>query len=348
MLKKLFLFSLVIMMGIAGFLGVKHAQAQQAGLNLTVSPTLMDLSVDPGAKITQTFRVRNNGSTPLTLHIQVDKLSPDSQNGQVLPLVAQKSDTFISWMQFDQTNYKANPGEWKDITFTINIPKDAAFGYYYALRIGQDSKDVKTTANTKILGEVIVPVLVNVKNPGAKADAQLVSFTPSSFINEYLPVSFQTTIKNTGNVHLKPHGNIFINAVGDKNLGILDINQGLGNVLPGGSRTFSSSWDDGFLVQEPIIEDGVAKLDKNNKPATHIVINWNKLTSFRIGKYTAHMLFVYDNGKRDVSVEATTTFWVFPWKVIIGLLVVIIGLIFIIRLWLKWYVKRQIKKYQKN
>jgi hypothetical protein len=43
-----------------------------------------------------------------------------------------------------------------------------------------------------------------------------------------------------------------------------------------------------FLVREPVIQDGQVKLDKNGKPVENLSINWNKLTSFRIGKYTAN------------------------------------------------------------
>jgi hypothetical protein len=40
---------------------------------------------------------------------------------------------------------------------------------------------------------------------------------------------------------------------------------------------------------------------------------------------------IYDNGQRDVPIEATVSFWVIPWRVIIAL--TIVGLFVLIGLW---------------
>ncbi|SRR5258708_38303110 len=128
-------------------------------------------------------------------------------------------------------------------------------------------------------------------------------------------------------------------------MAILDVNAVQGNILPGGTRTFTTSWDDGFFVQEPVMEDGNIKLDNNHKPITHLAIRWNNLTHFRIGKYTANLLLIYDNGKRDIPMETTTTFWVFPYTIIsIGTICLII-IILLIRLLITFYIKREMKKF---
>jgi hypothetical protein len=43
-----------------------------------------------------------------------------------------------------------------------------------------------------------------------------------------------------------------------------------------------------------------------------------------MGKYTAHMLLVYDNGERDIPIEAAVSFWIVPWRLIGGILLAII------------------------
>ncbi|HSW96473.1 MAG TPA: hypothetical protein VLF89_01470, partial [Candidatus Saccharimonadales bacterium] len=263
------------------------------------------------------------------------------------PIEATKDDEFLNWITFDQASISARPKEWTQVKFTLNIPKTAAFGYYYLIRIKQISTG-NTQKNTaaKVLGEVLVPILLEVKSEGAVASAKIIDFKPNSFINEYVPVNFVTQVKNTGNIHIKPRGNIFIHTAGENDTAILDVNATQRNILPGGTRTFTASWNDGFIVREPVMEDGEIQLDKNKQPITHLVINWNNLTHFRIGKYTANLLLVYDNGKRDVPLEATTTFWVFPYTMIgIGTISIIV-IILLIRFLIKLAIKRELKKYK--
>ncbi len=319
---------------------------EQKGISLTINPTILEVSDKPGNKIDGKFRIRNNFSKPLTLSLHVDKVDARGKDGRVIPATPDKGDTFISWLKFDQQTFTAAPQEWTDVKYTIDVPKDAAFGYYYAIHVSQDAKDVKEKTTATVLGEVTIPLLLQIQRDGAKREAKLIEFKADQFIYEYLPVKFLTTVENKGNVHLKPRGNIFIRGAGEKDLGIVEVNQGLGNVLPGSKRTFESVWNDGFLVQELVVEEETAKLDKNGKPQMHLKINWNKITDFRFGKYTAKLVLVYDDGKRDVALESATTFWVIPYTAIGITLAGLIIALLITRLILKAYVKQQIKKHQ--
>ena len=118
----------------------------------------------------------------------------------------------------------------------------------------------------------------------------------------------------------------------------------MANIIPQTNRNFTSSWADGFIVIEPVIEDGQVKTDANGKIIKKLIINWDKLTSFRIGKYTANLLLVYDNGTRDVPMEANLSFWVIPYKIIIFMTVVFIAGIILIRYLLKSYINREIRR----
>lgn len=324
-MKKLIYLS-ILLFAISYLLFAEIIQAQsQSGLNVTVSPTVIEVSDSPGSTIKGKFRLRNNSGEPLSLTIHVDKLNP-SEDGRVSPATARKEDAYISWLEFDKTSLNANSREWTDVSYTLNIPDDAAFGYYYAIRITQNTKVENT--NTTVLGEIIIPLLLEVKKDGAKREVKLLNFKVNNFINEYLPVSFTTTVENTGNIHSKPRGNIFIKGAGNKDLGVLEVNEGLGSVLPNSKRAFESSWTDGFLVHG---QDGVK-------------INWNKLTDFRFGKYTANLLLVYDSGERDIALESSTSFWVIPYTALAVILISLIILFFVIRFLIQMYIKNQISK----
>lgn len=348
MSKKILLVTTVII-GLTAIFGItKNQYAQgQTGLNLTISPTVLDLTANPGDTLKEKFRVRNNGSSPVDLVILVDKLDPHARNGEVVPIKPDPNDPSISWISFETATITAKPKEWIDIPFTIAVPKTASFGYYYAFRIGPGKASTQQNVpGTQLLGQIVLPVLLNVQANNAKAELKLISFTTNAFLNEYLPVTFQTTFTNSGNIHIKPSGTIFVR-LSDGTSTALDVNPGSGTILPGGKRTYETNWTDGFLVQQVILEDGSPKLDKNGKPMYQLTINWDRLTHFRIGKYTATLLAVYDNGQKDEPLEATTTFWVIPYTLIgvsvIGLIIVIV----ILRFLLRWYIAKELKKRQK-
>lgn len=305
----------------------------QQQLDLTTTPLFFEYSTEKGAKLTDKIRVRNNTAAPISLRVGLQRLAP-GQNSEATLSDPKPEDEFVSWVKLESQSINARPREWTDIPFTIDLPETAAFGYYFAFLLSQAPPE-KEEGTAKVVGGVAVPVLINVKAPGAIASGKLIEFKPKTFINEYLPVEFVVRVSNTGNVHIKPRGNIFVRGA-KEDLAILEVNQALGSVLPQGQRSFEGTWTDGFLVREPG-EDGKTKL----------TINWNKLTELRIGRYSANLLVVYDDGTRDVALEGTTSFWVIPYKILVGLIIGLVVLVLTARKLLQVYVAREVQKRQK-
>ena len=311
--------------------------------DVTVSPIYFDLSADPGTTLTSKIRLRNNTASPIPIKLGVERLSGDL-NGNY-NLKQDKNDSTLSWIRFDNNSIVVKPMEWTDIPFNIDVPKDAAYGYYWTITFAQDKNSPLAKNGVNLTGAAGVPVLLNVRKEGAKAEAKILNFSAGPLISEYLPVDFTVKVQNTGNVHIKPHGNIFISSGNNKNLAILDINPGLGSVIPNSARIFNASWDDGFITIEPkTTNDGQPLIDKNGKLVTTLSINWDKLTEFRIGRYTANLLLVFDNGKRDVPLESTITFWVLPYKALIIIVVALIIGFLVVRWLIRAYIRREVEK----
>ena len=217
---------------------------------------------------------------------------------------------------------------------TINVPKSAAFGYYYGVVFSRVGDDQAPGSNTNAInGGTAVLVLLDAQVPGAKRQLKLETFTTEHRLYEYLPSSFDVKFANVGNVHMVPHGNVFI-MKGKKEVGSLVLNDQLGNILPQSHRVYPTEWLDGFPHNEKIVEDGKVKLDEKQKPVTHLV--WSNggegakdlRPHLRFGKYTAHLFAVYDDGVRDVPMEATLEFWVIPWRFLLVVLLVILVTVF--------------------
>ena len=136
------------------------------------------------------------------------------------------------------------------------------------------------------------------------------------------------SLKNSGNVHVAPRGNIFLSRGSEKNIALLELNLSKGSILPDSTRIFETDWKDGFPVYEETIENGQVVLDETGVQTYHLTWDWQNASHLRFGKYTATMLLIYDDGTRDIPIEGVVSFWVMPWRLIVG--AVFIAIFFLI------------------
>jgi hypothetical protein len=298
----------------------------EGALVLQVSPLPINLEVDPGKSVSADLRVKQNGSAAARLKVTLMKFRAFGDEGKPELLDRQPGDDYFDWVKFDKPEFDAPPNVWQTVKMTINVPKSAAFGYYYAVAFSRVGDDVKRGNRTNsVAGAAATLVLLDARSPNAKRSLELVSFASVHRIYEFLPANFKITFKNTGNVHVVPHGDIFIMR-GNKQLGVVPINGVFGNILPDSNRIYAADWIEGFPVYEDVVQDGKVKLDKKGNHVRKLKWDWGQLTKLRIGRYTGHLFAVYDDGKRDVPIEAEVSFWVIPWR-FLAVLVVILALV---------------------
>jgi hypothetical protein len=227
---------------------------------------------------------------------------------------------------------------------TITLPKTAAFGYYYAVVFSRADAPPQTNGRQNILvGSTAVLVLIDVDAPGAHRTANIKSFTVNKHFFEFMPADFAIKIHNSGNVHLVPTGNVFIKR-GSKTVATLHVNAPAGNVLPKSNRIFTTSWDDGFPVYTTREAGNQVVLDSDGKAVKYLKWDFSKGSKLRIGHYTAHALLAYDDGKIDVPLEATVSFWVIPWRLILlGIAIPVVPAL-AVYLFTNWRFKRRLNK----
>ncbi len=338
--KKLLFLPLIISF-VFVTLFAKNAFAQESNYDVTVSPVFFDLSTNPGGKVTDRIRVRNNTSSPIPVKVEINRLTGD-ENGE-LTFNKENGDNSLNWIKLSDSTVTLQPLEFTNIPFEIEVPSDASYGYYYTINLTQ-VKDAADSTGTAISGAAAIPVLLTVRRDGAKAEIKVKDFKVNSFVNESLPVDFEVELENSGNIHVRPRGNIFISGMGKENITSIDINPNGAAIIPNTVRTFLASWTDGFIVREQVVEDGQPKVDENGKPVTHIKINWNKATDIRFGKYTANIIVVYDDGTRDVPLEASKSFWIIPYKALIVAIIAVVIVVLIFRFIIKRYINREVRK----
>jgi hypothetical protein len=299
-----------------------HAQSVTDGISLQISPLPIELNTKPGTSTSTDLRVRNVGSKTEKLQVRLLAVSEDD-NGQVHLTNPTSTDEWVKWVSFDRQVFDAPSNQWQTVKMKVDVPKSAAFGYYFAVEYLRASDVAPQPGKAVAHGAVATFILLNADAKGAKREAQIVGFSADKKSYEFLPASFSVKVHSSGNVHVAPYGNIFITK-GSKQVGSVDVNANRGNILPKGSRFFESSWSDGFPVyQIKNGPDGQPILNKKGQPARSLKWDFSHANRLRFGHYTAHLVMVYDNGQRDVPMEASLSFWVIPWRLIGGVVAIL-------------------------
>ncbi len=266
--------------------------------------------------------MQNLGADTEHFKITLLKVSADDA-GNVRLIDPGPGDDWVKWVSFSKTHFDAPSHEWQTIKMTVRVPKDAAFGYYFAVAYSRENETIDPR-KPSLLGKVATLVLMDVYAPGAKKAADIGSFTLAHRVYEYLPADFEVKIQNIGNLTLIPHGDIFITRKGGtRDLASLEINKASGRVLPNSARIFAAEWADGFPHYAVKMKGGTPVTDKKGNLAKRLVWDFSQITKLRVGPYTASLLITYDDGTRDVPLESALTFWVIPWRLLLALVAII-------------------------
>lgn len=293
--------------------------------NITTSPISVDLHIRPGESETTTLQVQNNGPRTVDIKVEAATFTAKGSDGQAA-ISPKKDDPSLKWVSFSPSTVTAEPGVWKKVQMTVNVPKDASLGYYYAVLfkpVLTVDKSVKNT-NTYTPSNAIL-VLLDTSTGNERRQLQISSFTATKKVYEYLPATFKLDIYNSGNIFLAPRGAINISKDADfkSSIATLDFNTSGGRVLPQSHRTFTVVWRDGFPVFQDKTSNGQVVTTKKGVPIQQLKWDFGNTDTFRFGRYYARATVVYNNGTRDIPTYAVVSFWVIPWKIMLVVALII-------------------------
>lgn len=274
---------------------------------VTVSPPVKEIDAKPGDVVTDVIKMYNESNGPSNLTSVIQSFSASESEGGVPAFVpvGQSSD-LATWIKLDESNITLSPGEKKDVSFTINIPADAKAGGYYAGILWSSAASVTDGDEVGLIAETGTLILLKV-NGAMNEEGSILSFAADKSFYNYLPVNFSIRFEDEGDIHLKPTGMIEIrNCFGGK-VASIPVNEGLGNVLPNSVRKFNAVW------QKSEVSQGASEWQK-------------EMQNFAWGKYTANLILDYGSGGRRAT--ASLVFWVFPWRVNVLCLALLVIVIF--------------------
>lgn len=326
--RRILKFVVVGLLGLtaAVFFSYKALAAGQTPVSLTTSPVTLNLNVAPGSSRTQTVEVMNNGSQPLSINMELMTFGAYGTAGQAAITKIPTSSPDSSYITLTPTTFIAQPKVWSKVQVTIKLPTNASLGYYYAIVFQPVYTSSAAPNGAVIHGSNAVLALINTNSSNEVRQVSVASFSISHHIFSYLPANFSVNIRNSGNIYLAPHGDIFVgrNSSGTNPLATLVVNGGGGNVLPKSNRIFTASWSSGFPIYATKYKNGQPVVNGKGVPVQQLKWNFSNIDKFRFGEYYARLVMVYSNGNKTVLLNGTLSFWVIPWGVILPILLIII------------------------
>jgi hypothetical protein len=132
---------------------------------------------------------------------------------------------------------------------------------------------------------------------------------------ESAPIQFAERLKNTGNTHLQPAGQVTIKDMFGQKVATLNVNLPPRNVLPASIRKFDQSLDSSVIGDKMLF-----------------------------GRYTADLRIVYGDNHQELT--ANISFWVIPYRLIGIVIVLLVAAFFLMRTLIRRYNRRIISKSQ--
>lgn len=325
-MKKIFIIAFFIIFS----LGLSIITVANA---LTISPPVMEIDANPGEIIKKQIKIFVEVEAEGIYYPSVANFIARGEEGESGFLEQEKAEeakgySLANWIEIDKTPIGLKKNERAEISFIIKVPKDAEPGGHYGVIFlstqppALEKEQVAIGVTGKLGSLILVRVAGEIKEQG-----NLLEFNTADKKNSYnrLPIEFITRFENTGNVHLKPQGEIKISNIFGKTIAKVSVNEKGGNVLPESIRKFKSIWE----KKDTVFEKGkgfFAELKKEKD-------------NFAFGKYKAELILVgFDGGIKS--------FWIFPWRIVLVSLIVLIVLIIVLGVLIKLYNKRLIQKYQ--
>lgn len=314
---------LLVLFVFFGFWGRAHA--------LTLSPARIELSGDPGTTVTKSITLSNDEALTETYYVSYANFEAQGETGS--PLFVEPKSDLGTWMNTVQS-ITLKPNETKDISLSIAIPKDAyAGGHFAVVFFGNNPGGGQISVGAKTGTLVLLSVKGDVLEAGGLASFNTLG---NKFFYNSLPVDFQYRWKNDGNDRVKPVGNVTIHDMFYIPVDHVDANAVSGNILPNSTRLFDLEW-----IKE--------KADPKAIPATSFVsaffdkvgYQWK---NFAVGLYFAKLDLAY--GSNSSHSSKTAMFFVFPWQLLLCVLVGLTVIFFLVKKLLKRYNQHIIEKAQ--
>lgn len=331
MLKKV-IFSIFL----ATFFSIFFVKAANA---LTLIPPSLEVDLIKGQTYQTSVKLFNEEEKQLTLYSSTANFGAKDETGNPGFNFNAPIEGLSSWIQVDKGPFVIKAGERIEIPIKIITPANAEpGGQYSAVFFSENPPDKAQIAIGSKLGVLVLARVAGEVVEKGSIKEFMVDTTAGML--RRLPINFIIRYENTGNVHLRPTGNVLIKNMWGHEVANLEVNPEKGATLPKTIRRYDVTWEskNTFVAASGNPWQQFWKKYSNEKK------------NLAYGKYTAKLDLTAGVNDGVVSTSAIT-FWIFPWHIILVdgviLIAIIVLLILLIRQYNKWLIKRAMVLAQK-
>lgn len=282
----------------------------QSDLSIGVSPTSKTLKVKPGDTYSDEIVFWNLTQKAHTYTIYVKGFRQiENQPGTAIILTDEEDSTAIysasKWITVGSSTITLEPNKNTKLRYTINVPLDVTKGEYTAeIFLISESADTKQGSVTMTNLASGTPILLQVGDEFIE-NAELLRFVADKKSYEKVNINFLTQIKNLGDTHISPAGEIVIHNIFNQEVARIPFNRNKQSLLRDNIGNYVDNWSQsGYLSPSKVLAIGPMKAD--------IVVTYRSIAP------------------GFATLTSETTFWIIPWKILIAVAVVLLtGIILI-------------------
>lgn len=285
----------------AGAFSIEQLPANEVYNDFVVGPGKVELTLRPGESKTMDLKVTNRMGDRRMFQLETEDFTGSTDPEETVVLLGNERGpyTLRDFLIPEQSEFELDNGQRATVRVTVSVPADAEPGGRYGSVLvstvnrpqGSDSGVVGGAAIVSRIG-----VLFFVTVPGeVHHDGAMVNFDTTSgkrvFFDTVSGIGLSILYENNGSMHVNPYGAIAITNLSGETVADIDV-------------------DPWFAMP-----DSLRRRD----------ITWNR--EFLFGRYTATATI--NRGYGNIIDEASVTFWIIPWKIIVsvlGGLILLIGL----------------------
>lgn len=289
----------------------------QESVTLSVSPTLYDMSAEPGQTWQSTLKIVNVNKFDLTVYIEVVNFIPKGEGGDVrfIPVssLEARGTTLAEWFSITRDPVTVPREQTLEIPVVVKVPPDAAPGGHYAAILVGTKPLKEDSGSSRLQTAQVVSSLFFSRIAGEIIEAGSIrEFTVEDSYLDSPEATFSLRFENKGNVDLQPQGEIRVFNMWGKERGSIPINQytNFGKVTRDSIRKFIFTWKGEWSVSD-------------------------------IGRYSAVATLGYGISDRKFA-SAKTYFWVIPYKLLLGIFLGLVVFIILVTWFVKIYIRHML------
>jgi len=253
-------------------------QAQEAAQSiiraqgLEITPFLLELEVEKGKTVQSEIDLTNRTASAIAINIQPTDFLPGSEGQPMFVPDTEINDvtfSLASWIKLtNDTRIVIQPNQTATFPFEVNPPANAEQGTHYGAILfsySNASAENNVSEVTQSLGTILLVRYGQARESGV-VDLQL----PKNLFWGAENITLRNAFANTGNVHVRPKGEVYIKNMFGKIVSTPFINKDASNVLPKTERTFVNNWIPsstafGRYTLQSVITYGNSRLETREK-----------------------------------------------------------------------------------